>query len=1207
MFLKIAAFEFRYQVKNPVFWVAAGLFFLLTFGATTVDTIQIGSSSNVHVNSPYAIAQVHLIWSLFFMFVSTAFVANVVVRDDETGFGPIIRATRVSRFSYLYGRYLGAFAAAALAFLVVPLAILVGSAMPWLDPEKVGAFHAQYYLFAYAVFALPTLFLTSAGFFALATATRSMMATYVGVVAFLILYTVAQALTAKPEYMVGTAYLEPFGFGAFELAARYWTPSERNTLLPALAGPLLANRVGWSLVGFVFLALAGVLFRPSAKGVKQSKADKLRKVAQIAPRAAAEPGSRARQRFDAGAQLGQFLARVRFDFAQVFRSPAFFVLLGLGMFNAIGGLWFVNGGYGVDIYLVTRQAIQVLIGGFSFIPMIVSIYYAGELVWRESDRKTGEIIDSTPAPDWTFVVPKILAMALIFLAMLTVSVLGAMLVQVLKHWTVFEVGKYVWWYLLPLTVSITLFGMLAIFVQALVPNKFVGWGVMVALLIVQIVLGNIGLENNLYRYGAGPLGPLPQMSDMNGLGIGGIGGWWFRLYWALIALVLAVLTYALWRRGSDSRLRPRLRRLPGRIRGVTAALLAVGVIGAVGVGGFIYINTKVWNEYRTARQDEAFQADYEKALLPFENVPQPKITDVVLNVDLHPDDLYAVTSGVYVFENKTTAPIRQLHVRFDRDVKVRSLSVEGARPAKTYERFNYRILTFDTPLAPGERRRLSFQTWVGQRGFKNSRNITRIAGNGTFLNNNEIAPIIGMDRDNLLTDRSKRRKFHLPPELRMPKLEDVAARQFNLITRDADWVNSDITITTEADQTPIAPGYKIADDVHGDRRTARFKTEAPILDFFSVQSGRYAVKTENYKGVALSVYYHPEHVWNVQRMIDALKVGLDYDQANFSPYQFRQVRIQEFPAYQGSFAQSFANTIPYSEDIGFIFDSRDPAKIDMVTYVTAHELGHQWWAHQVIGARAQGVTLLDETFAQYSALMAMEKLYGPWGIKKFLKYELDGYLRNRGGEALEELPLYKVENQAYIHYRKGSLVMYRLKDELGEDVVNRALRRLLHDYAFKGAPYPTSLDFLQDLRAEAGPDPVRQQLITDLFEKITLYDLKASSATVKPLPGGKFDVAMTVQAGTTPGSTGKEYDDGKGKVIERPQFDEAVDIGLFTAEPGKPTFGAKDVVLMQRVKLKSGAQTLHFTVDRKPTFVGVDPYNKLIDRNSDDNLVAVGK
>jgi len=743
-----------------------------------------------------------------------------------------------------------------------------------------------------------------------------------------------------------------------------------------------------------------------------------------------------------------------------------------------------------------------------------------------------------------------------------------------------------------------------VFVQAIVPHKFWGWGVLVLYGLSTLVMGAVGWEHNLYSFGGTPDVPL---TDLHSTGIAGAAAWWFRIYWSAIAMVLLVLAYAVWRRGTETRLWPRLRRLPARLTGAAGLLLGAALMVSVVLGGFIFYNTNVLNRYESHLDVEKRMADYEKTLLPYETLPQPKITDVILNVDLHPKTLEAVTNGVYVMENRTAAPIRELHVRFDHDAKVESLSVEGARPTKTYERFNYRILTFDTPMQPGEKRRLAFKTWIGQHGFKNADEIQRISANGSFINNEEISPQLGMDRTDLLQDRAKRRKYGLPAEMRMPKLEDVGARQFNLLTKSADWVNADITIATDADQTPIAPGYTVSDTTSGDRRTVHFKTDAPILPFFDMQSGRYLVKAESYKGINLAVYYDPQHPWNVDRMLSALKLGLDYDQANFSPYQFHQVRILEFPAPIGGFAQSFANTLAWSEGLGFTMDVRDTSKIDLVTYVAAHELGHQWWAHQVIGANLQGVTMLDETFAQYSAIMAMERLYGRDQIRKFLKYEQDRYLKARGTDPLPEQPLYRVENQQYIHYNKGSVVMYRLKDQLGEEVVNRALRRLLHDFAFKPAPYPTTLDFLGDLRQEAGPDPAKQQIITDLFEKITLYDLKAASATVKSLPGGKFDVAVTVRAGTTPNSTGKEYDDGLGKVVERPPLDEVVEIGLFAREPGKADFGSRDVILMQRLRLHSGAQTLHFTTDRKPIFAGVDPYNTLIDRNPDDNVVAVGK
>jgi aminopeptidase N len=333
----------------------------------------------------------------------------------------------------------------------------------------------------------------------------------------------------------------------------------------------------------------------------------------------------------------------------------------------------------------------------------------------------------------------------------------------------------------------------------------------------------------------------------------------------------------------------------------------------------------------------------------------------------------------------------------------------------------------------------------------------------------------------------------------------------------------------------------------------------------------------------------------VARIQKGMEAGLDYFQANFSPYQFHQVRVLEFPVIRGSFAESFTNTIPWSEGIFFIADNRDPERIDMVTYVGAHELGHQWWGHQVVGADEQGATVLSETLAQYSAMMVMRHLYGPDMMRKFLKFELDSYLKARGGEVIEEEPLERVEGQGYIRYRKGSLVMYRLQDEIGEAAVNRALRRLIHDFAFKGPPYPTALDLVTDLRAEAPAD--KQSLITDLFEKITLYDIKATAAMARKRADGRYDLAVTVNAK-------KLYADGQGRETAAP-LDETMDVGAFDIEPAKPGFSSGKVIALRRVAVHSGVQTVDLVVGRLPKFAGIDPYDTLIDRNSEANITAV--
>jgi aminopeptidase N len=1193
MFASIATFEWRYQVKSPVFWVGALMFFLLAFGATTVDTIQIGSRGNVNINSPYAIVQTLGTLSVFAVFIVVAMVAGTVLRDDETGFAPILRSTRLRKGAYLGGRFLGAMAAALLVLAAVPLAIALGSAMPWLDADKVGPFVPWNYFYALIVFGLPTLFVTGAAFFALATATRSMMWSYVGAVALLVLFSVSRVWLRDLQLDHFAALSDPFGLSALANDTRYWTASERNNRLPALAGDLLANRLLWSGIALALLALTWRLFRfetrsrppaPAGRGTDEAAALSVA-AARPRPERLATPPARP------VAAWAQFVSLARFDLAFVLRSPAFFVLLFIGVINAGISVWFTDEFYGNYAYPVTRLMVQALQSAFTIMPIIIAIYYGGELVWRDRERRLHEIVDATSAPDWTHLLPKIAAIAMVLVVSSAVAVLTGMAAQIAKGYFRLQPAAYLLWFVVPTVVTALQLAVLSVFVQVLVPQKTLGWGVMLLYVVATVALSSAGFEHNLYLYGG--TSPVP-LSDMNGMARFWKGQAWFEFYWSAFAVLLALAAHLLWRRGAASALRPRLAALPRRLHGGARVLGGVALVAWLGSGTFIFYNTNVLNRYQTAPDRDRELADAEKALLPLEKLPLPHITAVQLDVQLYPQQARAVTTGRYRIENGTGQAVDQLLVNWNPKLNLDRFELAGAAPAKDYAPLPFRLYRLQPAMQPGEVREISFATTLQERGFPNGAPLTRIVANGSFLDDTEISPGLGLERSRLLKDRAKRRKYGLPPDLRPPTLEDESGRARNEFRADSDWVDADITVGTDADQTPIAPGAVVSDRIENGRRTVHFKPETKIVHFFSIQSGRYAERRDQLGDTALAVYYQPGHEYNIDRMLAAMKAALGLYGRQFSPYQFHQARIIEFPAY-ASFAQSFANTIPYSEDIGFLTHVGDADKIDMVTYVTAHEIAHQWWGHQLLPSEQQGAAMLVETFAQYSALLVMEKLYGRDQMRRFLKYELDRYLRARGGEVVEELPLARVEEQPYIHYRKGSLVMYWLKEVVGEAAVNRALARLLQAHAFHNAPFPNTTDFLRLLREEAGP--AHDALITDLFEKITLLDLKALNAKATRRADGRYDLSFEVDAR-------KFYADGKGKETEAP-LDEPVDIGVFTAEPGRPGYSEASVLFFERRPLHSGRQQLSLVVDKPPKFVGVDPYNKRIDRNSEDNLTPV--
>ena len=152
----------------------------------------------------------------------------------------------------------------------------------------------------------------------------------------------------------------------------------------------------------------------------------------------------------------------------------------------------------------------------------------------------------------------------------------------------------------------------------------------------------------------------------------------------------------------------------------------------------------------------------------------------------------------------------------------------------------------------------------------------------------------------------------------MAKVDDLGARGNTYLANDADWIDFETAVSTSADQIAHrARAISRSEWTEGDRRYFHYKMDAPILHFYSYLSARYEVRRDAWNGVAIEVYYHKPHTYNVERMIEAIKKSLDYFTANFGPYQHRQVRIVEFPRY-AQFAQSFPNTIPFSESIGFI-------------------------------------------------------------------------------------------------------------------------------------------------------------------------------------------------------------------------------------------------------------------------------------------------
>jgi ABC-2 type transport system permease protein len=849
--------------------------------------------------------------------------------------------------------------------------------------------------------------------------------------------------------------------------------------------------------------------------------------------------------------------------------------------------------FGTSTWPVTYQMTALLGGTFALFMLIIITFYSGEIVWREREHRLDQIVDATPMPTWLPFIAKMLALMLLPLLLNFLLMLTGMGIQASKGYFNFEIGQY----------FKTLFGIslieywmicaLAITVHSLVNNKYLGHFVMIIYYVLLLFAGQLGLEHNLYKFGSTPSW---EYSDMNGYGHFMMRLRVFHVYWLAASLLLLVLAYLWWTRGTTGGWRERLQVARTRVSGGVVTVGAASALAFGALGSYIFYNTNVLNTYENSFDGQGRQANYEKQYKKYADELQPKITAVKLNMDLFPKEQRARVRGTFTLINANAVPVTSLNLNLAdaRQIKINTLELSVPNTVAEDNFVNgMRRIKLTQPLAPSEEATLSFDLEYVTHGFKNEGSTTQIVANGSFLNGTEILPLIGYVEQAELTLDQDRKKFGLAPKERMRDRDDPVGLQSNGLSPGEDWIEYEATVSTDEDQTAISPGYLQKEWKENGRRYFAYKMDVPILNFFAFQSARYALKKDQWKpttgeGAAIEVYYHPTHTYNIDTMIDATKASLSYFSDKFGPYQYRQFRIIEFPRY-AAFAQSFPNTIPYSEGIGFIARVRpnDEKDIDYPYYVTAHEAAHQWWGHQVISGNTQGGTMLIESFAQYSALMVMKQKYGEAKMRRFLAYELDRYLTGRAFEQKKELPLSRVENQQYIHYRKGSLIMYALQDYLGEDKVNSVLKRFRDEYAFKGPPYPNSTAFLKMLREVTPPE--LQYLIDDMFEKIVIYDNRTITAKAKKLADGRYEVAMKV-------FVKKRQSDDLGKETDMP-LNDLIDVGVID-EKG-------DAISVEKKRITQEETEFTMVVNKKPTKAGVDPLNKLIDRRPKDNAIRV--
>jgi ABC-2 type transport system permease protein len=1186
MLKEIIRFELLYRKNRAATYIYFFIIFLMCFLAVTTDVVQIGGAvGQVKENSPIVITQMTLIVSVFLSLIASAVMGVAVLRDFEHNTEAIMFSTPMKKFDYLMGRFLGSFVVLVFIGCGIWTAFMLGDVMWWREKDKLLPFQPWTYLQPFFVFVVPNMFFSGSLLFMSGTLSRKSIVIYTQGILLLVLYLASQSLLRDLEQKEIAALLDPFGFRSFAFETQYWAPSERNSQLVPLAGYVLYNRLIWVGIGFIAIAVTyfGFSFNVVRNSLIRRKAlpDELR---QITPEKVQLP--KARQIVNFRSTIQQLAKLSWFYTVSVVKEIPFIGIVISGILLLLLNAINLAEVYGTSAYPTTYSVIGLISGSFNLFFLVITVFYTGELVWKERSVNINLIIDTMPIPDFISLVAKFIGLFIIYLGLILVLIFCGMGIQVAYGYYKFELPVYFGTLYSETLAFLVLYYLLSIFIQVMVNNKFLGYALSVLFFIIVGMFSEIGLEHALFQFGSGSLG---TYSDMNVYGHYVKPFSWLQVYWFGFTAILFGVAVVFATRGSEAVMKMRWKAGKLRLnRSLVLFLLAFGIV-FVSSGFYIYYNVNVLNNYRNKKQGQKIQADYEKTLKKFEFLEQPRIVETQLSVDIYPENRSFTAEGYYYLKNKTGHDIKDLHIQISADDNVTMEYVKFDREAKVkdrYEDFRYFIYELAQPLAPGDSVRLNFKEQFVTKGFVDRGSNTNVVFNGTFFNNMYF-PSIGYNDNFELSTDDDRKKNGLKEKERMMERNDSRGLGMSLFGDDADHIRFAIQLSTSPDQIAIAPGYLEKQWEKDGRKYFEYKMDAPMCNFYSIISARYAVKKDKWNNVNLEIYYHPGHEYNLDRMMQGMKDALGYYTKNFGPFQYRQMRIMEFPRY-AVFAQSFANTVPFSEGIGFIAKIDDPDKdIDYPYYVTAHEVAHQWWGHQAMEAGVKGNAMLSESMSQYSALMVMKHAFTPEIIERYLKYELDRYLSGRASEIKKEQPLEFVESQGYIHYRKASLIFFALQDYISEDSVNAAFRRYLNEWKFRDAPYPTSADLLKQIR-RVTPDSL-QYIIHDMFETITLFENKTLKAEYEEKAKDEFLVSLKVSAE-------KMRADSTGMESPIP-INDWIDIGVY----GKSKKGADSLLYLRKYKITQKETDIAITVKSKPRKAGIDPLHKLIDRHSNDN------
>lgn len=1208
-FRAIFRYEFKYQFQHVYSWFLIVAFLLFGFLILRMVTLPDGT----HLNAPGTIAFFAIFAGTIWLLIGGGVAGDAATRDIQHRTHPLIYTTPVSKGSYLGARFLAALA----LNITILTALYAGMFLSFYGPGAksafLGPFRATSYLTAYAFITLPTVIAVTAVQFAFASYTGRAIAAFIG--SILLLF-VSHFLGTIFRYNLGWqvvgSLLDLLSIGIVA-DMEGWTPIDKNTRLISLHGMWLWNRMMWCGIGVGALVFTYVHFELAhLAGIKRWRVFRRKKEHRLS-----EPIGPERvvltqrnnvihmnipvtpRNFGGTTHVRQVLAIVFTSFSMIARSRGGLTLIaiiaiGTGVVATEYMEWL-----GVPLFARTEEVLRTLTPSLSdfksqwiIIPILI-IFYAGELVWREREAGLHELSDAAPVRDWVMFLGKYTGLVLVIITWVLFLMVAGIINQLVMDNHHFELGVYLKVLFGIQLTNYILFALLVFVIHVLVNRKYIGHIVAFGAYGFIMFASRIGIEHHMLIYASDPGW---SYSDMRGFGPFMKPWLWFKFYWASWAFVLAVIATLFRVRSKERGFRLRLSLARNRFSKYKTAL--VTGMALVGVsGGFIFYNTNVLNTYVTKDDHLKIRARYEQRYGKYEYATLPALVRTKLNVEIYPDEQAADIKGTYHLVNLGKVPIKTIHLSSIPQLPFTAISFDRRASSEVLDNdLGFRVYSLERWLEPGDSLQMNFEIQIKPRGFSNNGVDASIVGNGSHFTS-ALMPIIGYHGDRRLRDARDRVKFGLVPRAERPTLNDLLSRYD---ARHAQPMDFEAVVGTTRDQVAIAPGALQRTWTRGERKYFHYVTQAPINNSYGFFSAGYAMREVKWSPrtkadahdrdflvsprsgpVTIQIFFHPTHHANIDRMLRSVQASLDYYSREFGPYPHSQFRVLERPG-PGRGMHAEPMTIDFQE--GYSLMNPAPQGHDLPYHIMAHEVAHQWWGLQFAPAAVEGIGLLVESLATYSAMQVVEKNLG---YEHLLRYLSQMRLEYEVPRSRAAPPLLR-SNNAFMHYRKGPFALFALRNYIGKDRVNDALRAMLQKYS-STPPLPTTLDFYRELQAVT-PDSLRY-LVHDLFAANTFWEMKTESATTKQTKPGTWQVTLEVEAR-------KVTVDSIGIETNVPMND-WIEIGVYPAQAENGS--SAKALYLKKHRVSTGRQTILLTLSKQPGRAGIDPNHLLIDLNMHNN------